>query len=60
MRWQTVKKLKPPQFKRLVGVKYETFEKMVSEAKRIHVEQPKKVVDPCQCWLIHGEREELR
>lgn len=43
MRWQIVKKLNPNQFKRLVGVKYETFEKMVSEAKRIHALQPKKV-----------------
>jgi hypothetical protein len=43
MRWQTVKKLKPAQFKRLVGVQKETFEKMVSEAKRISGEQPKKV-----------------
>jgi Helix-turn-helix of DDE superfamily endonuclease len=43
MRWQTVKKLNPTQFKRLVGVKYETFEKMVSEAKRIKALQPKKI-----------------
>jgi Helix-turn-helix of DDE superfamily endonuclease len=43
MRWQTVKKLNPAQFKRLVGVKYETFEKMVSEAKRIKALQPKKI-----------------
>ena len=44
MRWQTVKKLTPNQFKRLVGVQLETFEKMVSEAKRINAEQPKKKV----------------
>lgn len=43
MRWQTVKRLSPAHFKRLVGVKHETFEKMVSEAKRIDVQQPKKV-----------------
>lgn len=43
MRWQTVKKLRPAQFKRLVGVKNETFIKMVSEAKRINAKQPKKV-----------------
>jgi hypothetical protein len=43
MRWQTVKKLRPEQFKRLVDVEYETFEKMVSEAKRISSIQPKKV-----------------
>ena len=43
MRWQTVKKLNPAQFKRLVGVKYETFEKMVSETKRIKALQPKKI-----------------
>lgn len=35
MRWQTVKNLSEAQFKRLVGVKPATFEKMVSEAKRI-------------------------
>ena len=44
MRWQTVKKINPNQFKRLVGVHPETFEKMVSEAKRINAEQPKKKV----------------
>ena len=43
MRWQIVKKLSPAQFKRLVGVKYETFETMVSEAKRISAQQTKKV-----------------
>jgi len=43
MRWQMVKKLSPTQFKRLVGVKYETFETMVSEAKRISTQQTKKV-----------------
>ena len=43
MRWQIVKKLNPAQFKRLVGVKYETFEKMVSEAKRIKGQQPQKI-----------------
>ena len=43
MRWQTVKKLKPEQFKRLVGVQYETFIKMVSEAKHIASLQPRKV-----------------
>ena len=44
MRWQTVKKSTPNQFKRLVGVQPETFEKMVSEAKRINAERaPKKV-----------------
>ena len=44
MRWQTVKKLAPNQFKRLVGVQAETFEKMVSEVKRINAEQAKKKV----------------
>ena len=44
MRWQTVKKLAPNQFKRLVGVQPETFEKMVSEVKRINAEQAKKKV----------------
>ena len=43
MKWKTVKKLRPEQFKRLVGLQYETFEKMVSEAKRISSIQPKKV-----------------
>ena len=43
MRWQAVKKLRPKLFKRLVGVKRDTFEKMVSEAKRIQSEQLKKI-----------------
>lgn len=43
MRWQRVKKLTSVQFKRLVGVKHETVEKMVAEAKRIYAQQPKKV-----------------
>jgi|SRR5579872_1826311 len=43
MRWQTVKKQSETNFKRLVGVKRDTFEKMVSEAKRINGLQPKKV-----------------
>lgn len=42
MRWQTVKKLNESNFKRLVGVKRETFEKMVLESKRINSLQPKK------------------
>ena len=44
MRWQVVKKLNPKLFKRLVGVNRDTFEKMVSEAKRIKSEQPQKTV----------------
>jgi len=43
MKWNTVKKLSPEQFKRLVGVKPTTFEEMVSEAKRISKLQPKKI-----------------
>ena len=43
MKWNTVKKLSPDQFKRLVGVKPITFEEMVSEAKRINKLQPKKI-----------------
>ncbi len=43
MRWQTVKKLNEEQFKRLVGVKPATFEKMVSEAKRINKIEAKKI-----------------
>lgn len=42
MRWQTVKKLNESNFKRLVGIKRETFEKMVLESKRINSLQPKK------------------
>ena len=42
MRWKTVKNLKADQFKRLVGVKPDTFEKMVSEAKRISKLEGKK------------------
>ena len=42
MRWKTVKTLKADQFKRLVGVKPDTFEKMVSEAKRISKDEGKK------------------
>jgi hypothetical protein len=44
MRWQTVKNLSEEQFKRLVGVKPATFEKMVSEAKRISKIEAKKIV----------------
>lgn len=43
MRWLSVKKLNPEQFKRLVGVKPLTFEKMVSEAKRISKLRGKKI-----------------
>ena len=43
MRWKTVKKLNPAQFKRLVGVKPATFEKMVSEVKRINKLQPTRI-----------------
>ena len=42
MRWISAKKLNPEQFKRLVGVKPSTFEKMVSEAKRISKLRVKK------------------
>ena len=44
MRWQMVKNLNEEQFKRLVGVKPSTFEKMVSEAKRISKIGAKKIV----------------
>lgn len=43
MRWQIVKKQTDSTFKRLVGVKRETYEKMVSEVKRINALQPKKI-----------------
>ena len=43
MRWQTVKNLNEEQVKRLVGVKPATFEKMVSEAKRINKIEAKKI-----------------
>src|SRR6267154_785923 len=43
MRWQIVKKQNDSNFKRLVGVKRETYEKMVSEVKRINLLQPKKI-----------------
>lgn len=44
MRWQTVKNLQEEQFKRLVGVKPATFEKMVSEAKRINKAEVQKTL----------------
>jgi hypothetical protein len=44
MRWQTLKNLSEPQFKRLVGVNPSTFETMVSEAKRINKLEAKKVL----------------
>jgi Helix-turn-helix of DDE superfamily endonuclease len=44
MRWQTVKNLSAEQFKRLVGVKPATFEKMVSEAKRISKAEAHKIM----------------
>lgn len=43
MRWQTVKNLPEAQFKRLVGVNPSTFEKMVTEAKRISKLDGKKI-----------------
>lgn len=43
MRWQIVKKQSDSNFKRLVGVKRETYEKMVSEVKRINSIQPKNI-----------------
>ena len=43
MKWDTVKKLCPEHFKRLVGEKPTTFEEMVSEAKRISNLQSKKI-----------------
>ena len=43
MKWESVKKLNPGQFKRLVGVKPKTFEEMVLEAKRISQFRRKKV-----------------
>jgi hypothetical protein len=44
MRWQTIQKLPPTQFKRLVGVDKQLYETMVAEAKRIAAEQPSKIV----------------
>jgi hypothetical protein len=44
MRWQMIKKQSDSNFKRLVGVKRDTYEKMVSEVKRINLLQPKKIV----------------
>lgn len=44
MRWQIIKKQNDSNFKRLVGVHLDTYEKMVSEVKRINSLQPKKVV----------------
>ena len=35
MRWQGIKKLSSEQFKRLTGVKLNTFTIMLAEAKRI-------------------------
>ena len=43
MKWNIAKKLRPEHFKRLVGVQPNTFETMVSEAKRISKLQPQKV-----------------
>ena len=43
MKWNTLKTLNPEQFKRLVGVPPATFEKMVSESKRISQLQTRKV-----------------
>ena len=43
MRWQIIKKQNDSNFKRLVGVKRQTYEKMVSEVKRINSLQPKKI-----------------
>ena len=42
MKWKTAKQFSPEQFKRLFGVQPETFEEMVSEAKRISKLQKKK------------------
>ena len=44
MRWQNIKKQNDSNFKRLVGVKRNTYEKMVLEVKRINSLQPKKVI----------------
>lgn len=44
MRWQIIKKQNDSNFKRLVGVQRDTYEKMVSEVKRINSLQPKKVI----------------
>src|ERR1035438_3408090 len=43
MRWQIIKKQNELIFKRLVGVKRKTYEKMVSEVRRIKASQPKKI-----------------
>ncbi len=43
MKWKMVKKLSPTQFKRLVGISPATFEKIVSESKRISQLQTRKV-----------------
>lgn len=42
MRWQVLKNHSEANFKRLVGVKRETYEKMVSEVKRINSLQAQK------------------
>ena len=43
MKWKSVKHLQDEAFKRLVGVNKETFEKMVSEVKRIATVSKHKV-----------------
>jgi len=43
MRWQIIKKQNDSSFKRLVGVKRQTYEKMVQEVKRINSLQPSKI-----------------
>src|ERR1035437_3703978 len=35
MKWEEIKKYKPTVFKRLIGVKKETFAKMIEEIKRL-------------------------
>ena len=43
MKWKSVKHLQDESFKRLVGVNKDTFEKMVSEAKRLATVSKHKV-----------------
>src|SRR5208282_968191 len=43
MKWKTVKSLKEGQFKRLVGVRRDTFDKMVSEIKQVSKQSSHKV-----------------
>ena len=43
MQWKTAKKLTSPHFKRMFGVKRETFQEMVSAAKKNQIKSKHKV-----------------